>query len=265
VLDVGGGVADRENADEQTDHGDHGRAGPHDRARRKAGGERAGREGGGGDAEVAGGLVQAEGEAAPAWSREVDLHDHGHRPRKSLVETEQQVGGDDEPPGGRKPDQQRHRQRDQPADHEQPLAADALGEVAGGEVGERLGGAEGDDEGEDRGTRAKAEVLLADQRQHAPLQPDHAPDQRVQADQERELVCVRPQTELDRRHAGTPTLPPRFAATIRSCSSGRGGRSASIASANASSSSASNGLWRRSKPIEENGLAERPRPQTEPP
>ena len=60
----------------------------------------------------------------------------------------------------------------QPSD-EQPLAPEPLGQLAGGEVGERLGGAEGDDEGEDRGGRGQPEVLLADERQHAPLQADH--------------------------------------------------------------------------------------------
>ena len=53
------------------------------------------------------------------------------------------------------------------------LRPSALGERAGGEVGQRLGGAEGDDEGEDRRGRAQPEVLLADERQHAPLEADH--------------------------------------------------------------------------------------------
>jgi len=90
-------------------------------------------------------------------------------------------------------------------------------------------------------------------------------DERVQADQQRELARVRAQTEPNRRHAGTLSFPLRLAATIRACSSGRGGMSASSASANASgSSTASSGLCLRSKPIEETGLPERPRPQTEP-
>src|SRR5205823_13951748 len=129
-----------------------------------------------------------------------------------------------------------------------------------------FGGAEGDDEGEDRRGRAEAEVLLSDQRQHASLQPDHAADERVQADEERELAGVGPQAEPDRRaHARAAMVPARLAATIRACSAGRGGMSATRAAAKASgSASASRGLCARSKPIEENGLPERPRPQTEP-
>ena len=243
MRDVRAGVADEDDADQQTGRCDQGGADPDDRARREAGGKRARRERGRGDAEVAGGLVQPERETASARPGEIDLHHDGHRPGEPLVDAEQQVGGDDEPPGRREPDQQRHRQRDQPADHKQSLAADPFREVAGGEVGQRLRGAEGDHEGEDRRARLKPEVLLADERQHAPLQPDHAADERVQADEERELARVDAQAEPNRRHAAAPTLPERFAATIRSCSAGRGGRSASSASANASgSASESSGL-----------------------
>ena len=116
-------------ADQQAGRGDQRRADPDDRPRRVAGGERAGDEGGGGDAEVAGRLVEAEREPAPPRPGEVDLHHHRHRPGEALVDAEQQVGGDDEPPRGREPDQQRHRQRDQPADHEQPLAPEPLGQA----------------------------------------------------------------------------------------------------------------------------------------
>ena len=157
---------------------------------------------------------------------------------------EQQVGGDDEPPGGSEPDQQRHRQRHHPARDQHPLAPEPFGEITGGQVRERLRSAESDDESEDRGGRGETEVLLADQRQHASLQADHAADERIQCDEQPELAGVRAQTEPDRRrHAGAATVPERFAATIRSCSSGRGGTSESRASANASgSASASSGL-----------------------
>ena len=54
----------------------------------------------------------------------------------------------------------------------------------------------------------EAEVLLADQRQHAALEPDHAADERVQPDEQAELACVRAQAELDRSgHAGTLASP----------------------------------------------------------
>jgi hypothetical protein len=87
---------------------------------------RAGEECGGRDAEVAGRLVQAECEPAPPRPGEIDLHHHGHRPGEPLVDAEQQVGGDDEPPRWGNPDQQRHWQRHQPADHEQPFAPDPI-------------------------------------------------------------------------------------------------------------------------------------------
>ena len=148
--DVWGGVAHREHADQQAGHRDQRRADPDDGAWGVAGGERAGGEGGGGDAEVAGGLVEAERQPAPAWAGQIDLHHDRHRPGESLVDAEQQVGGDDEPPCGREPDQQRHRQRDEPAGDQEPFASEPLGQIAGGEVGERLGRAKGDDEGEDR-------------------------------------------------------------------------------------------------------------------
>src|SRR5207253_2928106 len=142
-----------------------------------------------------------------------------------------------------------------------------LGKSTRSQVRERLGGAESDDEGEDRRRRAETEVLFADERQHASLQTDHSANERVQADQQRELVSVGAQAEPDRHaHTGVASLPARLAATIRSCSAGRGGISATSAAAKASgSASASSGLWARSKPIEENGFPERPRPQTEPP
>ena len=50
--------------------------------------------------------------------------------------------------------------------------------------------------------RAQPEVLLADERQHAPLEPDHAADERVQPDEERELAGVRAQAEPHRPSRG---------------------------------------------------------------
>jgi hypothetical protein len=122
----------------------------------------------------------------------VDLHQHGHRPGESLVRAQEHVRGDDEAPGRREADEQRHRQRECPAQHEQPLASRPLGERAGGEVRQSLGGPERDDEGEDRGLRREPEVALADERKDAPLEPDHRTDERVQPDEQRELRRVCP-------------------------------------------------------------------------
>ena len=59
------GVAHSEHADQQAGHRDQRRADPDDGARRVAGSERAGGEGGYRDAEVAGCLVEAERKPAP--------------------------------------------------------------------------------------------------------------------------------------------------------------------------------------------------------
>src|SRR5581483_587891 len=71
VRDVGAGVADGKDADEETRGSDRCRADPNDRARCVAGCERAAREGGGGETEVAGGFVQAERESAASGTGEV--------------------------------------------------------------------------------------------------------------------------------------------------------------------------------------------------
>ena len=58
------------------------------------------------------------------------------------------------------------------------------------------------------------EVVLADQRQHAALQPHHRADERVQADEQAELRGVRAQPEPDGAHARAAAIPARFALTI---------------------------------------------------
>jgi hypothetical protein len=111
-------VTHREHAKQQTHRSDQRRTDPDDRQRRIAGGKRAGQEGGGGDAQVAGRFVQPEREPAPPRPGQVDFHHYRHRPGQPLIDAEQQVRRDDEAPRGRQPDQQRYRQRHQPADHE---------------------------------------------------------------------------------------------------------------------------------------------------
>jgi hypothetical protein len=204
VRHVWAGVADCPEADDQRDARDRRRADPDDGARGIGRGQDPADESGEREPQIAGGLVQAQREPAPAGAGEVDLHHDRHRPGEALVHAEQHVGGDDEPPGGSQPDQQRHRQRDQPADDEETLPADPLGDVAGGEVRERLGEAERDDEGEDRRVRAQGEVLLPDQREDAPFETDHRTDQRVQRHEQRELAGVRAQAEPDGPHVATP-------------------------------------------------------------
>src|SRR5712692_831643 len=241
VCDVLAGIADEHDRDERTGERDRQRAGPDDRARRDGRRERAAREGRRGETEVAGRLVQAERESAARPAGEVDLHHDRHRPRETLVYAEEQVREDDHPPALSESDQQGHGQGKQPAGDEQPLAACAVGERTGGEVRQRLGGAEGDDEREDRGVGAETEVLLADERQDAPLEADQRPDERVQANEEGELRRVRPQPEANRArsHRRTAAAPRLFAATISAWSAGGGGTSTRSARANDSASSSS--------------------------
>ena len=215
VRHVRSGVADCIDADQDSCYGDRCCSDPDDRARCIARREGACSEGGGRDPQIPSSFVQSECESAPARAGEVDLHHDGHRPSQTLVDAEQEIRDDDEPPRHGKPDQDGHRQCDQPADHEQSFAADALGEVASGEIGERLGGTERHDEGKNRGAGPQPEVVLADQRQHAPLKAHHAADERVQSDQKRELPPVRPQPQPDGfAHAGVVTPPARLAATM---------------------------------------------------
>ena len=241
---------------------------PDERARSEGGSERAGDEGRECNAQVAGRLVQTQREPTAPRADEIDLHHDGHRPGESLVGAEEEVRNDDPAPAGRERDQERHGQSKQPADDEEALTPDAVGEPAGGEVRERLGDPEGDDEAEDRALRGEVEVALADEREHAPLEPDHRADEGVQADKKRELtgVLAKPEPGRRRAHVRVATTPRRFASTISRWFAGAGGRSTSSASAKlAASGCASAELWRRSKPMLEKGLPERPRPQTEPP
>ena len=176
-------------------------------------------------------------------------------PRKRFAATIQ-------PQLGRERDQQRHRKGEQPADHEEALAPDAVGEPAGGQVRERLGDPEGDDEAEDRALRGEAEVALADEREHAPFEPDHGADEGVQADEERELAGVLAKPEPGcRRSCPSRDGPAAIRGDDLPLVAGAGGRSTSSASAKlAASGCASAELWRRSKPMRREGVAREPAP-----
>jgi hypothetical protein len=139
------------------------------------------------DPAVAGGLVDAEREAASFGPSEVDLHHHRHGPREPLIDAEQRVGGDDPPPAGRYRDQHRDRHRDRPARDQQPPPPCARRGRSRGEVRRRLRDAKGDNERQERRARTHAEVLPPDKRQRRALEPDHRADERVDRDQQREL------------------------------------------------------------------------------
>ena len=110
----------------------------------------------------------------------------------------EQVGCDHPGPAWRPDQQERDRQAEEPARQEHRPAPAAAGERAGQEVGERLGDPEGDDERQRGGEGGEPEPTLAEQREHSALLSDHAADQRVDADQQRELGKVGAQAEAHR-------------------------------------------------------------------
>ena len=95
VAGVVAGLADKEHGCAEPKPGD-GQA-EQERLRPEAGlgCDEARDQGAGGDRAVPGRFVEAEGQAAPARTDEIDLHDHGRRPGQALVDAEQDVGGHD--------------------------------------------------------------------------------------------------------------------------------------------------------------------------
>src|SRR5579883_3212962 len=175
-------------------------------------GDGAGGQGGGGQGEVAGGLVEAHGQAAAAGSDQVDLHDDGGGPGQALVDAEQHVREHDPAPRGSVDQQCGHGQCDQPAGDEHGLAPVAVGQGAGEEVGDRLGRAEGGDVGQCRCIGGEVEDIAGEQRQDGAFLTERAADQGIDRDQEGELGEVGAQPEADaagfgqggvgRRHRG---------------------------------------------------------------
>ena len=122
-------------------------ADPDDRPGPIAGGQHAAREGGRGDAEVPGRFVETERQATPAWPGEIDLHDDRHRPGEPLARAEEDIGEDNHAPRACEADQQRDRQREQPACNKDSPSTEPAGDCAGrlidvtGTKGLRGGGA----------------------------------------------------------------------------------------------------------------------------
>ena len=103
-------VAHEHDRDEEAHGGDRGASDPDESPWRDARRECAGGKGRDRHAEVARRFVEAEREPSPSWAREVDLHQHRHRPGQALTRPEEDVRRDDEAPARRKADEQRHRQ-----------------------------------------------------------------------------------------------------------------------------------------------------------
>src|SRR5579872_3628790 len=111
------------------------------------------------DGEITGELIETDRKAACLGSDQIDLHNHRHRPGKSLIDAEQGIGGNDPTPAWRPDDHEGHRQSDEPAENEYTLAAPAIGELTGDKIGERFDHAEADDEGCDDCRRGNAELF----------------------------------------------------------------------------------------------------------
>ena len=69
--------------------------------------------------------------------------------------------------------------------------------MPGDEVGKGLHDSEADDERDNNCRRSDPEFLGADQRHHRPLEAHHAPDEGIKEHEERELLPVLTQSEVD--------------------------------------------------------------------
>jgi hypothetical protein len=216
VLDVTRRVSHEEHREGETQCGHDRRADPDRRPRGDGGGRDSGREGGDGDSQVSGGLVQAERETSPDGADEIDLHDDGHRPGEALSGTEEEIGGDDRLPRRSERDQRSNGEHEHPPGDEDTLSPPSFGERAGEKIRESLRGAEGRDEREDPCPRGESVFLLGDERQDAAFEPRERAHQRRDPDEQRELTGVRPQPDTKIGHAAARVRPARFAATIAS-------------------------------------------------
>ncbi len=77
------------------------------------------------------------------------------------------------------------------------FAAVDIGEVSRNQVRDPLDDAEAHDEGDNDRGRSNLEYFRADKRDHSPLQPHHAADERIDEDEQRELPPILAQAELD--------------------------------------------------------------------
>lgn len=66
------------------------------------------------DGDVSGSLVEPSGQTPARRPHKVDFHIHGHRPRHALVDAQQDVRGQDPPPGRAPRQDEGHRHTDEP-------------------------------------------------------------------------------------------------------------------------------------------------------
>ena len=87
---------------------------------------------------VAGKFIQAHCEPAPLGPCEVNLHDDGGRPSETLAHAQEHVGDQDPVPRRRPHENERDRNRDEPAAHQNGLPTHGVREATGEIVGDRL-------------------------------------------------------------------------------------------------------------------------------
>ena len=192
VVGVAAGFPDEERGQAQAERGVGQGEQERGRAQPIVGGEGAGGGGGTGDGEVAGGFVEAHGQAAAVRAGEVDLHDDGGGPGQALVDAEQHVSGDDPTPRRRPNNHQRYGDADEPTGEQDRFAAVAVGQGAGEEVGDGFGGAEGENVGQRGGVGGEVEVAFGKQRQDGAFGAEQATHEGVDRDEQRELRGVGP-------------------------------------------------------------------------
>src|SRR6266568_3912203 len=192
VVGVAAGFPDEEGGQAEAEGGVHEAEQERCRAQPVVRCEVAGGGGRCGDGEVAGGFVEAHGQAAPVGAGEVDFHDDRGRPGQALVDPEQHVGGDDPPPGRRPDDEQRDGDAGEPTGEQDGLAAVAVGQGAGEEVCDGLGGAEGEDVGQGGGVGGEVEVAFGERGQHGAFGAEQPADEGVDRDEQGELGGVGP-------------------------------------------------------------------------
>src|SRR4029450_5484274 len=96
--------------------------------------------------EVSGELVQAHREPTPRRSDEVDLHDHGRRPREPLTDTQKPIRDEHPRPRWRPHEEEWYWDGHEPPAYKDLSAPNAIGESSSQVVGNCLRRAKHDDE-----------------------------------------------------------------------------------------------------------------------
>src|SRR6516165_7563035 len=149
---------------------------------------------------VAGKFIEAHRQTPRFGADQIDLHDNGHRPRETLVDAEQRVGGDNPFPTWCPHHHKRHWQSEQPTDNEHAFTAPDVSKMTRDKIGKRFDYAEANNERDDQRRRSNLKFLRANQRHDGPFKTDHAADERIDQNKERELPPVGTQAKANTRN-----------------------------------------------------------------